>query len=100
TLRRVMVEIDEKPELKELFVTSDDAWNMMTSRTTLVVVDTHKPEMFIDENILNKANRKVVIDHHRRCESFIPSPLLVYLQPYPSSTAEPVSDPHSTLPPV
>lgn len=92
TLRRVMNEIDEKPELKERFVTSDDAWNMMTSRTTLVVVDTHKPEMVIDENILNKANRKVVIDHHRRGESFISSPLLVYMEPYASSTAELVTE--------
>ncbi|EIA5045335.1 DHH family phosphoesterase [Staphylococcus pseudintermedius] len=92
TLRRVMDEIDEKPELKERFVTSDDAWNMMTSRTTLVVVDTHKPEMVIDENILNKANRKVVIDHHRRGESFISNPLLVYMEPYASSTAELVTE--------
>ncbi|PCF86279.1 DHH family phosphoesterase [Staphylococcus intermedius] len=92
TLRRVMDEIDEKPELKERFITSDDAWNMMTSRTTLVVVDTHKPEMVIDENILNKANRKVVIDHHRRGESFISSPLLVYMEPYASSTAELVTE--------
>ncbi|HAR6299059.1 TPA: DHH family phosphoesterase [Staphylococcus pseudintermedius] len=92
TLRRVMDEIDEKPELKERFVTSDDAWNMMTSRTTLVIVDTHKPEMVIDENILNKANRKVVIDHHRRGESFISSPLLVYMEPYASSTAELVTE--------
>ncbi|EGQ2898116.1 DHH family phosphoesterase [Staphylococcus pseudintermedius] len=92
TLRRVMDEIDGKPELKERFVTSDDAWNMMTSRTTLVVVDTHKPEMVIDENILNKANRKVVIDHHRRGESFISSPLLVYMEPYASSTAELVTE--------
>ena len=42
---------------------------MMTSKTTVVVVDTHKPEMVLDENVLNKANRKVVIDHHRRGES-------------------------------
>lgn len=43
-------------------MTSDEAWDMMTSKTTVVVVDTHKPEMVLDENILNKANRKVVID--------------------------------------
>lgn len=92
TLRRVMDEIDEKPELKERFITSDDAWNMMTSRTTLVIVDTHKPEMVIDENILNKANRKVVIDHHRRGESFISNPLLIYMEPYASSTAELVTE--------
>ncbi|UXR78356.1 MULTISPECIES: DHH family phosphoesterase [unclassified Staphylococcus] len=92
TLQRVMDEINEKPELKERFITSDEAWDMMTSRTTLVVVDTHKPEMVMDENILNKANRKVVIDHHRRGDSFISNPLLVYMEPYASSTAELVTE--------
>lgn len=65
---------------------------MMTSKSTIVVVDTHKPEMVLDENILNKANRKVVIDHHRRGESFISNPLLVYMEPYASSTAELVTE--------
>ncbi|OFK31611.1 hypothetical protein HMPREF2821_08175 [Staphylococcus sp. HMSC065C10] len=92
TLRRVMDEIDKKPELKERFVTSDEAWDMMTSKSTIVVVDMHKPEMVLDENILNKANRKVVIDHHRRGESFISNPLLVYMEPYASSTAELVTE--------
>ena len=92
TLRRVMDEIEKKPELKERFITSDDAWDMMTSKTTVVVVDTHKPEMVLDENVLNKANRKVVIDHHRRGESFISNPLLVYMEPYASSTAELVTE--------
>ncbi|CRV27942.1 DHH family phosphoesterase [Staphylococcus saprophyticus] len=92
TLRRVMDAVNEKPELKDRFITSDEAWDIMTSKTTLVVVDTHKPEMVIDENILNKANRKVVIDHHRRGESFISSPLLVYMEPYASSTAELVTE--------
>lgn len=92
TLRRVMDSIDEKPELKERFITSEEAWDNMTSRTTVVIVDTHKPEMVIDEDILNKANRKVVIDHHRRGESFISSPLLVYMEPYASSTAELVTE--------
>ncbi|PTG55354.1 hypothetical protein BU692_07020 [Staphylococcus chromogenes] len=92
TLRRVMDEIDQKPELKERFVTSDEAWDMMTSKTTLVIVDTHKPEMVIDKDILNKANRKVVIDHHRRGEDFIANPLLIYMEPYASSTAELVTE--------
>ncbi|MEB7463012.1 hypothetical protein BU062_00940 [Staphylococcus succinus] len=92
TLRRVMEAVNEKPELKDRFITSDEAWDIMTSKTTLVIVDTHKPEMVIDENILNKANRKVVIDHHRRGESFISSPLLIYMEPYASSTAELVTE--------
>lgn len=92
TLSRVMNEIREKPELDEIFITSEEAWNLMTKRTTLVIVDTHKPEMVIDESILNKASRKVVIDHHRRGEEFVSNPLLVYMEQYASSTAELVTE--------
>jgi c-di-AMP phosphodiesterase-like protein len=52
SVRISLDEIDKKPELKERFVTSDEAWDMMTSKTTVVVVDTHKPEMVLDENVL------------------------------------------------
>ena len=37
TLRRVMNEIDKSQELRERFITSDDAWDMMTSKTTVVI---------------------------------------------------------------
>ena len=33
-----------------------------------------------------------MIDHHRRGESFISNPLLVYMEPYASSTAELVTE--------
>ncbi|RXK18534.1 DHH family phosphoesterase [Macrococcus sp. DPC7161] len=92
TLSRVMEEIKEKEELHKTFVTSEEAWNLMTRNTTLVIVDTNKPDMVIDESILNKAQRKVVIDHHRRGEEFISSPLLVYMEQYASSTAELVTE--------
>ncbi len=62
-------EIDKKPELRERFITLDDASGYDDIvQTTVVIVDTHKPELVLDENVLNKANRKVVIDHHRRGE--------------------------------
>jgi c-di-AMP phosphodiesterase-like protein len=45
TLRRVMDEIDKKPELKERFVTSDEAWDMMTSKTLRTI---NASKLFID----------------------------------------------------
>ena len=33
-------------------------------------------------------NRLVIIDHHRRGEDFPENPLLVYIEPYASSTCE------------
>ena len=66
--------------------------NKITDKTLLVVVDTHKPSLVIDEKLLQKAEKIVVIDHHRRGEEFITNTMLVYMEPYASSTAELVTE--------
>ena len=48
--------------------------------------------MVIDERLLDKAEKVVVIDHHRRGEEFINNTMLVYMEPYASSTAELVTE--------
>ncbi len=42
--------------------------------------------MVIEEKLLNRIEKVVVIDHHRRGEEFIKNPVLVYMEPYASST--------------
>src|SRR5699024_3750984 len=63
-----------------------------TSRSLIVVVDTHRPDMAAHEKLLRQASYKVVIDHHRRGEDFVDNPTLVYMEPYASSTAELVTE--------
>lgn len=92
TLQRMMREVNEREELLERFVSSEEAWDMISPQTTVVVVDTHRPSMVLDEDILNKATRKVVIDHHRRADDMISNPLLVYMEPYASSASELVAE--------
>jgi c-di-AMP phosphodiesterase-like protein len=46
----------------------------------------------MEERLLNKIDHVVVIDHHRRGEDFIANPLLVYMEPYASSTSELVTE--------
>jgi c-di-AMP phosphodiesterase-like protein len=89
---RLMEEIKNKKELYARFITPDDAFEMITDETLLVVVDTHKPSMVIEERLLNRIDKVVVIDHHRRGEEFIKNSLLVYMEPYASSTAELVTE--------
>lgn len=89
---RLMEEIKNKEELYGRFITPDDAFEMITDETLLVVVDTHKPSMVIEERLLNRIDKVVVIDHHRRGEEFIKNSLLVYMEPYASSTAELVTE--------
>lgn len=91
-VQRLMQEIKQKPELYSKFITPEEALDMITDDTLLVVVDTHKPSMVIEEKILREAEKIIVIDHHRRGEEFISNSLLVYMEPYASSTAELVTE--------
>lgn len=46
------------------------------------------PSIVIDERLLQRAEKVVLFDYHRRGVEFIDNTLLVYLEPYASSTAE------------
>ncbi|MFC3886317.1 DHH family phosphoesterase [Bacillus songklensis] len=91
-VQRLLEEIKKHPDLWSRFITPEEALNIATEDTLLVVVDTHKPSLVIEEKLLNKIENVVVIDHHRRGEDFIDDPLLVYMEPYASSTAELVTE--------
>ncbi|MEH7414024.1 DHH family phosphoesterase [Neobacillus drentensis] len=91
-VKRLMEEIRHQEELYSYFIDPELALEIATEKTLLVIVDTHKPSMVIEERLLNKIDHVVVIDHHRRGEEFIANPLLVYMEPYASSTAELVTE--------
>lgn len=91
-ISRLMDEVTNTPGVAEFFVTPDESLQLVTSRTLLVVVDTHRPSLVIEPRLLQETNTVVVIDHHRRAEDFINDPVLVYLEPYASSTAELVTE--------
>ncbi|MGM9946390.1 MAG: DHH family phosphoesterase [Lysinibacillus sp.] len=92
SVHRLMDEIKSKSGFYDKFISSDEALSMMTHKSLLVIVDTHKPAMVIDSRLFNRTEKVVVIDHHRRGEEFIDSPTLVYMEPYASSTAELVTE--------
>ncbi|MBM7693555.1 c-di-AMP phosphodiesterase-like protein [Peribacillus deserti] len=91
-VQRLIEETKQTPDLFERFISPEEAYEMITDETLLVVVDTHKPSMLIDEKLLNRFDKVVVIDHHRRGEEFIAKSLLVYMEPYASSTSELVTE--------
>lgn len=91
-VKRLMEEVKKEENLFSHFITPEQALEKTTDETLLVVVDTHKPSLVIEEKLLNKIENVVVIDHHRRGEEFIDNPLLVYMEPYASSTAELVTE--------
>ncbi|MBC5638497.1 DHH family phosphoesterase [Ornithinibacillus sp. BX22] len=91
-VNRLVEAIKSEPNLWQHFVSPETAEDLITSRSLIVVVDTHKPSMVVSKRLLGKSEYKVVIDHHRRAEEFIDNPTLVYMEPYASSTAELVTE--------
>lgn len=92
SVSRLMDEIEKNSDFYEYFITPDEAMAKMTDNSLVVVVDTHKPSLVIDERLLKNTQNVVIIDHHRRGENFIKNPTLVYMEPYASSTAELVTE--------
>jgi c-di-AMP phosphodiesterase-like protein len=84
--------LDEYEEHRTLFVDPAQAEAVIGPGTVLFVVDTHRPALVAAPALLGKAEKTIVIDHHRRAEDFIANPLLVYLEPSASSTSELVTE--------
>ena len=81
-----------KEELEKLIVTSKDAEDMINGNTLLVVVDVHIPSMVMAPKLVDMAAKIVVIDHHRRAEEYIDSPVFNHIDPAASSTCELISE--------
>lgn len=74
------------------FIRNDSIQNIVDENTLLVVVDTHRPSFTENPELLEKVNRIVMIDHHRRGKEFIEDTLLTYQEPYASSTCELITE--------
>lgn len=92
SVSRLINEIKQYEDLWSHFISPEKAMDIATNETLLVVVDTHRPSLVLEERLLSRLDKVVVIDHHRRGEEFIKDPLLVYMEPYASSTAELVTE--------
>jgi len=102
SVKKLLEEIKERSELYLNIISPEVALEKSVANTLLIIVDTHKPSLVIEERLINRIDRVVVIDHHRRSEEFIKNPLLVYMEPYASSTSELVTElleyhPHAKL---
>ena len=81
-----------KDELEKLIVSSKDAESLVDGNTLLVVVDVHIPSMVMAPKLVDMAAKIVVIDHHRRAEEYIDSPVFNHIDPAASSTCELISE--------
>ena len=80
------------PEYSGVFLTPAEAFLQMRADTLLVVVDTNRPDMVENPQLLESCNRVAVIDHHRRAATYIENAAFNFHEPYASSASELVTE--------
>lgn len=82
-----------EPEYESILLPEGEILSKVNEDTLVVVVDTHKVGLVDGPNILEKATKVVVIDHHRRsAEASIENPVLTFHEVYASSASELVTE--------
>lgn len=76
----------------DLFVTSEEALEVVDGRTLVMVVDTNRPSYTECPQLLSESKSIVVFDHHRQGSEVIENPMLSYIEPYASSTCEMIAE--------
>lgn len=76
----------------KLFISLEDAYEQINEKTLFIIVDVHNSGYILDREILDKAQRKIIIDHHRRSPDIVEGTILNYIEVYASSTSEMVTE--------
>ncbi len=84
--------LKEHEEYKNIILDKAEALAKINENTLLVIVDTHKRGYVEVPELVDKTDKKVIIDHHRRGEDFIDNALLTFHEVYASSAAELVTE--------
>ena len=91
-IHKLMDVIREQKALREDIITPEEAFEKLTPSTLVILVDVSRPVIAAAPEVLEQANKIVVIDHHRRSQDFPKNPVLVYIEPYASSTGELITE--------
>lgn len=79
-------------EYPELFVSEQEAQDLINDQTLLILVDTHMRSFLEYPAIYDKCKKVIVIDHHRLAVNMIENSVVFFHDPYASSTCEMVSE--------
>lgn len=80
------------PAHADWFINRKEAMEFLGDSTVVAVVDTHQEKNTVAPEVLQKAKKVIVIDHHRKGVDCIQDPVLLYQEPYASSTCEMVTE--------
>lgn len=92
SIQLVLEKLEEDKSYRETFIDSNECMNLIDENSLLILVDVHNKSYVQNMSIVEKIQRLVIIDHHRKSTDFIEGALLSYIEPYASSTSELVTE--------
>jgi len=84
--------LNKESKYDDLFISVEDAKDKLDSKTLVIIVDVHNKSYIANLTLVETAERKVIIDHHRRSPDMIEHDILNYIEVYASSTSEMVTE--------
>ncbi|WP_026887777.1 DHH family phosphoesterase [Clostridium beijerinckii] len=84
--------LNKESKYDDLFISVEEAKSDLDGQTLVIIVDVHNKSYVADLSLVDKAQRKVIIDHHRRSPDMIEHDILNYIEVYASSTSEMVTE--------
>lgn len=91
-LKQALEESKEELEERVKLVSESEALNQLRDKTLVIMVDHHNYQQSNGQNIIEKASRIAIIDHHRRGANIQVHPSLIYIEPGASSTCELITE--------
>lgn len=92
TLASPLVEYASGAGAAQWFILPEHAQRLLTEKSLLIVVDTHKASFTEAPQLCEKAAYIIVIDHHRKTVDYIRNAEIFYHEPHASSTCEMVTE--------
>lgn len=84
--------LQKQDEYKEILVDKSKALSLITEDSLLIIADTHKKSYVEVPELLDKTEKIVIVDHHRRGTDYIENAMLTFHEAYASSAAELVTE--------
>lgn len=89
--KQLIDRVDKKYD-KGVILSGEKAMSLITKKSLVIVVDTHRKDFIDAPDLFSVCSTKVVIDHHRKNVDFIDDAVIFYHEPYASSACEMVCE--------
>ena len=92
SLGKFLEVLQKEDEYKNVIISEEETKDIIKPNSLLIIVDTHKTSYVEFPELLDKIERKIVIDHHRKAPDCIENVLISFHEVYASSAAELVTE--------